>query len=666
MINRLVNYLVLPDVRSEFEERYLSRMNSIAAWFFAAHLPVFVLIAFSNGTGPVLTFALTVAILVGPVLALTCLSSKRAVSTVMGITAMSMGGLLVHIGQGPIQIEMHFYFFVLLALLAVFGNPMVIVAAAVTAVLHHTLLWFILPASVFNYGAPFWVVAVHAAFVGLESVAACFIARSFFDNVIGLEIIVAQRTAEAEARSREMRRLLDVVQDGFFTINMLGFLSEERSSATDRLLGGLKPNSTLVDILRMHDPAAADWMELGLEDVFAGILPIEVTIAQLPTRVQIGPRTLSISFCPVMDGAEVTELAVAISDVTAEVEREQLEIENREMLAMIERIGADREGTIEFLHEGDELIALLRDDSQCDTAITMRRLHTLKGNCSLFGLQRVSQICHDIEDYLTESGEFPRDAAWSRLFEGWTKARAMSQKLIKNDEFGIVLEEAELTSLLLSVLKNEPTASLANRIANWRLEPTKTRLERISDQAHRLALRLGKGNLHVVIVHNDLRTEPKHWGTFWLTMIHVIRNAIDHGIELAEERIAAEKAPGGTLRIESVLEGNRFVVSIADDGRGIDWKGVRAAAERQGRLAETHQDLINAIFDEGVTTARAVTATSGRGIGMSAIRQATQKLGGEISVRSDAKNGTEFRFEFPLAAMAPQTNELLSRYGIAR
>jgi hypothetical protein len=179
--------------------------------FFALHVPVFALIALFNGTGPLLALGLTSAVLVGPALAYFGLKNPRTVSVVYGFTAMLMGGLLVHFGQGPMQIEMHFYFFALIAMLALFGNPVVILTAAVTVALHHLVLWFLLPSAVFNYQAPIWVVLVHAAFVVLESVAAVFIARSFFDNVIGLEKIVNARTRELDARHREMRLVLDNV-----------------------------------------------------------------------------------------------------------------------------------------------------------------------------------------------------------------------------------------------------------------------------------------------------------------------------------------------------------------------------------------------------------------------------------------------------------------------
>jgi two-component system, chemotaxis family, sensor kinase CheA len=194
MIKALLKYIVLPAHMSDFERDYLKRVNRVALWFFIAHLPVFVLLAVYNHTNPNMAVALTSLVLLGPILAVRYLNSLRTVSVIMGITAMFMGGLLVHFGQGPVQIEMHFYFFVLLALLAVFANPMVIIAAAATVALHHLALWFLLPASVFNYEAPVWVVAVHALFVILEAVGACFIARGFFDNVVELDQHVQERT----------------------------------------------------------------------------------------------------------------------------------------------------------------------------------------------------------------------------------------------------------------------------------------------------------------------------------------------------------------------------------------------------------------------------------------------------------------------------------------
>src|SRR5882672_4176535 len=166
-MKKIFQFLVLPKQITDFERDYLARVNRVALIFFALHAPVFTLIAWLNGTRPGLAAVLTSAVLAGPVLAQSALKNPRAVSVVYGVTAMFMGGLLVHFGQGPVQIEMHFYFFALLAMLCMFANPMVNLAAAVTVALHHLIVWLIIPRSVFNYEAQWWVVLVHAAFVVL-------------------------------------------------------------------------------------------------------------------------------------------------------------------------------------------------------------------------------------------------------------------------------------------------------------------------------------------------------------------------------------------------------------------------------------------------------------------------------------------------------------------
>jgi methyl-accepting chemotaxis protein len=178
----LLNYLILPREITEFEREYLRRINRIALWFFYLHVPAFVFVAWLAGTSLAQAALLTPLVLVGPSIAYVTFKNPRWVSMTFGFTAMVMGGLLVHFGQGPMQIEMHFYFFVLIALLSVFANPLVILLAAVTVAVHHFAVWLVIPASVFNYEASFWSVVVHAVFVVLESIAAVFVARSFYND----------------------------------------------------------------------------------------------------------------------------------------------------------------------------------------------------------------------------------------------------------------------------------------------------------------------------------------------------------------------------------------------------------------------------------------------------------------------------------------------------
>lgn len=658
------DYLLLPSTISDFEDRYLARMNRIGMWYFLCHIPLMTLIGWANHTGAAMAFFLTTLTAAGPVLVVRHWEAKRAVSTVMGVTAMFMGGLLVHFGQGPVQIEMHFYFFVLLALLAVYANPMVIVAAAVTTALHHAMLWVVLPASIFNYDAPFWVVAVHAAFVILESVAACFIARSFFDNVIGLEKIVALRTAEVLQKSDEMKRVLDSVEQGILTVDSDGRMSEERSSALQVLMGETPDSGLFHDMVRQFDETAADWIEMGLEDVFADIMPVETTIDQLPSRFIANGQFLEISYTPVYEDKQLVSLAVMVSDITVVVEREKLEAENREMMVMIDGISKDKAGFLEFMEEAENLVVALREESRDDRVLLNRRVHTLKGNSAIFGLNRVAEACHDLENEIEELGEVPEGRLWTELFGCWASARGKLRRLVAEETPEITIDDREFSALLLGILNENSRDDLAVRVAGWELEQTASRLSRIKQQARRLAEKLGKGEIEISTSHHNLKTDPETWSGFWSSLVHVVRNALDHGLESPDDRKASGKAEKGKLTLQTLIEDDHYVISIADDGRGICWDRVREVAMKHDLPAKNQKDLVAALFADGISTAIEVTATSGRGVGMAAVKSECAALGGAIQIQTEVGKGTEFRFSFPIKSMAPKTHTLLSAHGV--
>jgi len=126
--------------------------------------------------------------------------------------------------------------------------------------------------------------------------------------------------------------------------------------------------------------------------------------------------------------------------------------------------------------------------------------------------------------------------------------------------------------------------------------------------------------------------------------VHAIRNAVDHGIEDHAQRLANAKAETGTIRLLAEDRKGDLVIRIEDDGGGIDWARLEESAARNGVTATTPVDLL---FADGVSSKTNVTALSGRGVGMSALRAATTTLGGNIDVRSELGRGTSLEFRFP-------------------
>ena len=135
-------------------------------------------------------------------------------------------------------------------------------------------------------------------------------------------------------------------------------------------------------------------------------------------------------------------------------------------------------------------------------------------------------------------------------------------------------------------------------------------------------------------------------------LTHLIRNSVDHGIESPADRIAAGKDPEGVVRLAAEHRGGRILITVEDDGKGIDRERVHALAVERGIIAAdarlTDEEIDNLIFAPGFSTAKAVSNISGRGVGMDVVRQNVQALGGRITISSRPGHGSTFTLALPL------------------
>jgi len=659
-MHAIIASLILPPEISPFEARYLAKTNRIALAFFALHLPAFVLIAWLNQTGPGLAAGLTAAVLAGPALAYFTLKNPRTISVLYGATSMAMGALLVHFGQGPVQIEMHFYFFALIAMLALFGNPMVILTAAGTVAAHHLALWLLLPKSVFNYDAPVWVVAVHASFVVLESVGAIYIARSFFDNVIGLENIVRARTEQLAESEREMRVVLDNVGQGFVTIDGEGRMDSGRSAAMDDWFG--EPGETLnvFDLFARIDPEFATRSRFGWDQVREGFMPLDLTLDQMPKDVASGDRVFQVVYKPIGDADAPEQFLVSVEDITAAKASERAQRNHREAMHMLERMLADRQGFIEFFEESTALVGRITSGTDSDDLTVLKRsLHTLKGNSGVFGLESLATVCHELEDMIDEIGAAPPAPALAKLVDRWTSLSEEMEKMTGRERRVIEIAHDEHAELEKAVCARVAPETLLRMVHELKLEPTQRRLDTFGEQARRVAGRLGK-EIAVHTEGSELRVDSKYWAGFWSAFVHAVRNAVDHGIETPDARVEAGKpAQGKVSLVTRITDDHELAVEIIDDGAGIDWQRIAAKARERGLPATTKEDLEAALFSDGLSTATQVTDISGRGVGMGALLEATRALGGRIEVDSTLGRGTAMRCVFPVSAMSPELINLM-------
>jgi two-component system chemotaxis sensor kinase CheA len=144
-------------------------------------------------------------------------------------------------------------------------------------------------------------------------------------------------------------------------------------------------------------------------------------------------------------------------------------------------------------------------------------------------------------------------------------------------------------------------------------------------------------------------------------LMHLVRNAVDHGIEHAEERIGVSKPARGTIYLNAYHQGTQVVIEVRDDGRGIDLAQIRSQAIEKGIITAdegrrlTDSEALNLIFEPGFSTAAAVTEVSGRGVGMDVVRTVLDRLKGTVHISSTKGRGTTIQLRAPLTLASIQT-----------
>ena len=475
-----------------------------------------------------------------------------------------------------------------------------------------------------------------------------------------LEQRVNDRTEEVADRNRDMRLVLDNVNQGFLTISPRGILAQERSAIVDSWFGPYQGSITLWEYVGGLDRDFGEMFQLGHEALAEDVLPRQLCIDQLPTRLHVEGRDFRFGYRPIGDESAANGLLVVINDITEQLLRARHEAEQSELMAMFHGFTTDRTGFLSFFEEATRMLETLRG-GEADLATRKRLYHTLKGNAGLAGFGAIAELCHEAEDKLAEGDGAGVEVVLQALAGRWKVLEGTLSELVRERGRDVIDVHARDLEEVLTALRDVAPRAVWERIADWRLEPAERPLTRLAEYARSLAQRLGRGDLEVSIESGGLRLDPNHWGGLWSELVHVVRNAVDHGLERVEDRRASQKPERPHLRLATMTVGDRLVVEIEDDGRGIDWEAVRLAAAAKGILREGVEELTEVLLSASVTTRDVVSATSGRGIGLSSVRQRVQVLGGRTTLVTVAGRGTTFRFSFPLASPTSSDDRRVAR-----
>ncbi len=230
----------------------------------------------------------------------------------------------------------------------------------------------------------------------------------------------------------------------------------------------------------------------------------------------------------------------------------------------------------------------------------------------------------------------------------------------------LIIDKAQIESLARSVASNRQLSQdlgkitrdldrrlndLQRSVIEIRMVPVGQIYAKLSRTVRKVARELNK-EIDLVLRGEDTELDKMMVEELTDPLMHIIRNAIDHGIEPSDERAKRGKAPNGRVTLNAYQQGNSVVIDVRDDGRGIDPEKIRAAAARRGLIgAEESIDTARAyelMFAPGFSTAAAVSEISGRGVGLDVVKKNIQQLKGSIDVISRPGEGSTFRIMLPI------------------
>ncbi len=491
-------------------------------------------------------------------------------------------------------------------------------------------------------------------------------------GIIVIVITITVLSRQVEKSESNTRSLLDVLSEGLFFFDRSGHMADERSQRLAIILPNSQTISSLYEFVQHYAPASAHQVKPVLQLLWQAHDPeffsdIGSTLSFLPRFFTLpDQRSIQLDYRPLHNAkGELERVVVVVADVTERLQQEREARFQAERVQKISRAAARQDDYQSFFEEANGIFQ--RADGIMRSRVTghdpdmirqlKRDLHTLKGTLATSDFKGLASQLHELESLI--EGDAGSDSSiaqkWQLIVDGWSQETTdienvlgLSQRRnrcsIEKSKFNRLYQHAslrkdqELEAMLLDCLRLPPQQLFA----------------RYDDYLHSIADKLEK---KIRLIFNPDSSELAFFEAQKLDAAfnHILRNCVDHGIEDPQQRTMHGKDPVGKVEwgVYRKASGNLHFV-IQDDGQGVNATKLAQKAVESGfwtaadAQKASEQDKVELLFLPQLSSRDEVTELSGRGVGMDAVKDLVEKLGGTILVRSKAGMGTRFEIEIPL------------------
>jgi two-component system chemotaxis sensor kinase CheA len=454
---------------------------------------------------------------------------------------------------------------------------------------------------------------------------------------------------QVASRTEAIKTILNHVMFGFLVVDRQLTIDEEYTQSCHELFGQQELAArNLMEVLGLNKREREHYL-LCVDQVFEDLLPSSVSLGQFPQRFEVNGRILLVEGSVIRKEGVVNRILYTVSD-TSKLEAAQKEaLANRVLVGVLRR----KEAFHEFMCEVKEQIGQCRVTVAQDQFATRRTLHTLKGNAASWELYDIAVIIHSIEDEPTITSSMinaVEDQFRSFVNHNGTVFGFSYDSL---HELYYEVSNTQLTRLktIISDLQGFQADMLQRWTADVLQKPAAVLLGPLEEFAEKLSERLGKP-VEFKVKGLDTLVDVDSMRGVLQSVLHLVRNSVDHGIE--EDRESTGKPAVGQVEFTLQRTDTHYVVSVADDGRGIDFEKLKKKALQLGlktvqEIAElTPQEELDLVFLDGLSSADTTTDISGRGVGMSSILSAVRRANGRFYMTSTFGVGSTMRLEIPV------------------
>jgi len=481
-------------------------------------------------------------------------------------------------------------------------------------------------------------------------------------------------------KTESIQNLLNNAGQGFLSFGIDLLVDKEYSIECNRIFNRDIMGQNICKLIFPNDPEMQELIESVTHQVLneQDESKREIYLSLLPNDVCINQKQIHIDYKVIRKSINTDTYAIMLilTDTTDRCKLEKQMENEKNVLKMVVNIITNFSDFIYCIKDYENfcknrIFEIINTSFSVEEIIIRiyRAIHTFKGNFGQFGLNNITSKLHQFEHELSELKNNINNLSLkdletalfrSNLWE-WIDEDINILKNILGDSFLnnydiIEIDKKKLLELenkMLSVLSPMERNLILPDLMKFRNKPFRELLKSYSNYIVGLADRFNKQINPLEILGGDFFVEPQTYNSFIKSLGHVFRDIMEYGIEPWEERISAGKSETGSIKCTVELIENAIKLTIADDGRGIDMEQIKRTAIEKGFYTAEEinhmedSEIISLIFCDGFSTNSKISDLSGRGMGLSAVKDEVDNLGGSIEVETVLGLGTTFTFLLP-------------------